>query len=332
MIPFGISLIEASLFTWEYVSPFDEIPDMKRVYRAFEREFRNHFRLLHLLSFNSGEYCCSRYLVVMPENQLPYTRKRLLPRQIALLAAADRAIRMQKNALDNSGNIFCYAVDNKKFKVLVFFEGRLCHWSESELEDSSIENENLELERFRRFLKTDTLFSRVKAFSEIRIEGIRRSDLKKAVRDPLWRSLNLQNESRAKGKKSWLWYALVLLLAVVVLKMFNVGWFKPVTEIPDSALVELEEPPAWIESTEPMAKVELRSVGGAKISRCILPNFKLKGVIAAKLVMVDVEGNSSTKFVGDSLGSFKVLSIGGNGVGLACGDSLLYRSVEPCCR
>jgi hypothetical protein len=333
MIPFGFSSIEASLFTWEYVSPFDEIPDMRVVYRVFEREFRNHFRLLHLVSFNSGEQCCSRYLVVMPEKPLPHARRRLLPRQIAFLAAADRAIRMQKKVLNHSGNFLCYAAENEKFKVIVFFEGRLCHWSESELKEPSVENIKSELERFRRFLKTDSLFSRAEVFAEVYVESINRSDLRKAARDPLWRNVDLRMKSKVKARMVKGWCVLAILILLALGKMMNVALQESGAEIPDVAPVALEEPPAWSESTEPVAKVDVLPINaGAKTPRCVLPNFKMKGVIAAKLMIIEVAGASSTVLLNDSLGTFKVYSIGRDGVDLVCGDSLVHRGVEPCCR
>jgi hypothetical protein len=54
-----------------------------------------------------------------------------------------------------------------------------------------------------------------------------------------------------------------------------------------------------------------------------LPDFKLKGVVAAKLMFAEVEGASSVVRLGDSLGSFKLHSIGRDGVDLVCGDSLV---------
>ena len=343
MIAFGISPIEASLFTWEHVSPFDEISDMRTVYRTFEREFlganktiknnRNHFRLLHLVSFNSGEHCCSRYLVVMPEKQLRCPKKRLLPRQIAFMAAADRAVRTQKIALDNSGNFLCYAIEKNKFRVIVFFEGRLCHWSESELQDSSAESIESELERFRRFLKTDSLFSRAEVFAEIHVAFLKRGDLKKAARDPLWKNVDLRMGPTGKINMAKRWYALVPLVMLVSWKVMNLEWLKSGAEIPDVAPVALEEPPAWSETTEPVEKVEWPLLkNDANRFRCVLPDFKIKGVIAAKLMMVEMSGISLTVLLDDSLGNFKVTSIGRDGVDLACGDSLVHRSVESCCR
>ena len=53
----------------------------------------------------------------------------------------------------------------------------------------------------------------------------------------------------------------------------------------------------------------------------------LKGVVAAKLIVAEVEGVSSVVLLGDSLGSFRLHSIGRDGVDLVCGDSLVHWGV-----
>ena len=240
---------------------------------------------------------------------------------------------MQKKVLDYSGNFLCYAIENKKFKVIIFFEGRLCHWSESELKEPSAESIKSELERFRRFLKTDSLFSRAEVFTEVCVDSIKRGDLKKAARDPLWRNVDLRMSPKAKTRMVKGWLVLGILTMLALGKMMNWALPESNVEIPDVAPVALEEPPAWLESTEPVTKEDVLSMNaGAKASRCVLPDFKMKGVIAAKLMMVEVAGASSTVLLNDSLGNFKVFSIGRDGVDLVCGDSLVRRSVEPCCR
>ena len=60
---------------------------------------------------------------------------------------------------------------------------------------------------------------------------------------------------------------------------------------------------------------------------CSLPDFSLRGVVAEKLAMVSVDGQSRTLKVGDSLESFAVHAVGREHVELGCGDSLLVRRV-----
>jgi len=332
--------VEARLFTWEWISPFDEFPDVKVVRAAFEKDFpkaserlkRNHgsFRLLHLVSFNSTEGRHLRYLVVVVESPLPNTRKRLLPKHVALLAAADRCMREQASVEDNSGNFLCYGVDGNLFYALIFFEGRLCHWIETSLVDLSAESVEKEILRLRAFLKKDSLYSRAEAFAEVRVAGTRPGDFKRASRDSLWKRVDLKKEPFECPRKKGRGLALALLIFVAAcwkLDLQVLNLLEPVAEIPDALPVELDVAPTWSESMETASAQELAPKVAAGPPRCMLPRFKLKGVIASKLMMIDAEGVSSTLLLGDSLMSFKVSSIGRDGVDLVCGDSLVHRRV-----
>ena len=155
-------------------------------------------------------------------------------------------------------------------------------------------------------------------------------DSKRAARDPFWKRLDLRRESLEPQRKGN-WKSLVALLILVVLcwKFFlPLSGIKSSQPLHDALPVELDAPPAWSESVEvePVAETPLRNTA-AKVARCVLPDFKLKGVVAAKLIVAEVEGVSSVVLLGDSLGSFKLHSIGRDGVDLVCGDSLVHWGV-----
>ena len=332
--------VDAKLFTWECTSSFDEAPSMSELQVSFEKEFPKmrdrlkknggSFRLLHLVSFNSTEGRRSRYLVVVLEAPLPNVRKRVLPRRAAVSAAADRSLREQGSAEDNSGNFLCYAVGENFFDVLIFFEGRLCHWTEYALAEMSPECIESKLRLFRRFLKNDALFSRGESFAEIQVAPVLPGDSKRAARDPFWKRFDLRRESLEPQRKgSWKRLVVLLILVVLCWKFFLPMLYQESERaLRDVLPVELDAPPAWSESVEvePVAEIPLRNIA-AKTPRCVLPDFKLKGVVAAKLIIVEVEGASSVVRLGDSLGSFRLRSIGRDGVELVCGDSLVHRGV-----
>lgn len=336
MIPSRFYPVDAKLFTWECTSSFDESPSMKELRDSFEKEFPKMcgrlmksgglYRLLHLVSFNSTEGRRSRYLVVVLENPLPSVRKRVLPKQVAVLAAADRSLREQASAEDNSGNFLCYAAGEKILDVLIFFEGRLCHWTEYALVEMSPECIESKLRLFRRFLKNDALFSRGESFAEIQVAPVLPGDSKRAARDPFWKRIDLRRESLEPQRKgNWKRLVALLILVVACWKVFlPMLCLKSSHPLRDVLPVELDAPPAWSESAEvePVAETPLRNTA-AKVARCVLPDFKLKGVVAAKLIVAEVEGVSSVVLLGDSLGSFRLHSIGRDGVDLVCGDSLV---------
>lgn len=333
--------IDARLFTWEWTSSFDVAPNMKELRASFEKEFPKlrmrleqvggFFRLLHLVSFNSTEGRRSRYLVVVAEHPLPNARKRLLPRQVAVLSAADRFLRRLGPAGDNSGNFLCHGIVGGRFYALIFFEGRLCHWSELCAESFSQERIESELVRFRRFLKKDPLFSRDDSFEEVCIDGLIPCDMKRGSRDPFWKRIDLRREHMVpKRKRSHVLAVVSLLFAVACWKLLLSNLVEPGTARVafDVSAVELETPPAWQESVEDtFAAKPIPQNIAVELRRCVLPNFQLKGVIAARLMMAEVEGVPLTVLLGDSLGNFKLLSVRRDGVDLVCGDSLVRREV-----
>lgn len=363
--------VEAKLLTWECTTTFDEIPALETLESLFESEFPRtcrrlqesggFYRIWHLVSFNSSEGRRSRFLVALVEKPLEKRkfeniRRRALPEQIWLSAAADQMIRALPES-DNAGNYLCYGYAGNTLCILVFFEGRLCHWSEESFaENCSRATLDVRMEqavsRFRRFLESDALFSRAKHFDEISLQEklgpeFSLSHFKVAARDAFWRGRDLRKPEENSGlafanvmnalQQKWVWLVLLAVIALLAPKLYmqltplNSGWSK-VLNIPNPEPIELSLPPEWEESLEVRDSgrgadaVATHTLARPK-RNCSLPDFSLRGVVAEKLAMVSVDGQSRTLKVGDSLESFAVHAVGREHVELGCGDSLLVRRV-----
>ena len=363
--------VEAKLLTWECTTTFDEIPALETLESLFESEFPRtcrrlqenggFYRIWHLVSFNSSEGRRSRFLVALVEKpfekrKFGNVRWRALPEQIWISAAADQMIRSLPES-DNAGNYLCYGYAGNTLCVLVFFEGRLCHWSEESFaENCSRATLDARMEqavsRFRRFLESDALFSRAKHFEEICLqENLGRefslSHFKAAARDAFWRGRDLRKPEENGGlalanvmnalQQKWIWLALLAVLALLMPKLYmqlthlNSDW-SAVLNIPNPEPIELSLPPERGESLEARDSgrgsdaVATRTPVWPK-RNCALPDFSLRGVVAEKLAMVSVGGQLRTLAVGDSLESFAVHAVGREHVELGCGDSLLVRRV-----
>ena len=158
-----IAYADVRLWTWEVVTGFDGVLDAKTLHARFAEEFpkvaeacRNGecaagpvFR--EMVSFNSADGRRHRYLVMRAETDVAEFRRRcdrVLPRMAMLYGCADKLICEEECTADGTG-IKCVA-DTAGFKcaceneagncrfaflaggalyILVFFEGRLCHWT-----------------------------------------------------------------------------------------------------------------------------------------------------------------------------------------------------------
>lgn len=353
--------VEAKLLTWECTTTFDEIPALETLESLFESEFPRtcrrlqesggFYRIWHLVSFNSSEGRRSRFLVALVEQSFGNVRRRALPEQIWLSAAADQMIRSLPES-DNAGNYLCYGYAGNTLCILVFFDGRLCHWSEESFaENCSRATLDARMEqavsRFRRFLESDALFSRAKHFDEISLQEklgpeFSLSHFKVAARDAFWRGRDLRKPEENGGlalanvmnslQQKWFWLMFLAVLALLAPKFYKYLNWNAVLNIPNPEPIELSLPPEWEES------LEVRDSGrGADVvathmlvrpkRKCSLPDFSLRGVVAEKLAMVSVDGRSRTLKVGDSLESFAVHAVGREHVEFGCGDSLLVRRV-----
>ena len=352
--------VEAKLLTWECTTTFDEIPALETLESLFESEFPRtcrrlqecggFYRIWHLVSFNSSEGRRSRFLVALVEQSFGNVRRRALPEQIWISAAADQMIRSLPES-DNAGNYLCYGYAGSTLCILVFFEGRLCHWSEESFAEDCIRatlDARMEqvVSRFRRFLESDALFSRAKHFEEICLQeksGPEFSLLhfKAAARDAFWRGRDLRKPEENCGlalanvmnafQLKWFWFTLFAVLALLVPKFYKYLNWNAVLNIPNPEPIELSLPPEWGKSLE--ARDSGRDTAEETLApmrpkrNCSLPEFSLRGVVAEKLAMVSVGGLSRTLSVGDSLESFAVHAVGREHVELGCGDSLLVRMV-----
>ena len=360
--------VEAKLLTWECTTTFDEIPALETLESLFESEFPRtcrrlqesggFYRIWHLVSFNSSEGRRSRFLVALVEKpfekrKFENIRRRALPEQIWLSAAADQMIRALPES-DNAGNYLCYGYAENTLCILVFFEGRLCHWSEESFaENCSRATLDARMEqavsRFRRFLESDALFSRAKHFEEINLLENVESDFslalfKRASRDSFWRGCDLRKpEGNATkdftafagamlGRRTF--WLVILALVLLLGKYWNLGEklnrdsllnlndvVPPELSMPE---ISLQEVAAEETSAEKPREI---SVPRERKQQCVLPELFLKGVVGETFAVVAVAGESREVLTGDSLGPFEVRTVGRDQIVLACGDSSIVKKV-----
>jgi hypothetical protein len=272
-----------------------------------------------------------------------------LPEQIWLSAAADQAIRTLPES-DNAGNYLCYGYAGNTLCVLVFFEGRLCHWSEESFAENcsrmTIDARiNQAISRFRRFLENDALFSRTKHFEEISLqEFISQALFKQASRDSFWRGCDLRKpEGNATkdfavfagamlGRRTF--WLVILALVLLLGKFWTLG-----EKLNRDSLLNLNDvvPPELS-----MPEISLQEVAAEETSaekpreisvpreckqQCVLPELFLKGVVGETFAVVAVAGKSREVSTGDSLGPFEVRAVGRDQIVLACGDSSIVKKV-----
>ena len=338
--------VEAKFLTWECTTTFDEIPAQAELERLFEKEFPRtcmrlqesggFYRIWHLVSFNFADGRRSRFLVALVENPIEKNGRRVLPEQIWLSAAADQIIRALPES-DNAGNYLCYAHAEGRLFVLVFFEGRLCHWSEDDVGPRA--RLDLALSRFRRFLESDALFSRANHFEEIPLQGdFSQALFKRASRDSFWRGRDLRkpevNETKEFAEFASallghrLFWLAILAFALLLGKIWNPAHpsilkdvMPPELSMPEISLLEVS--PDWNEVMD----VSESSVPQVRKPQCLLPEIFLKGVVGEELAVIAMAGESKEILVGDSLGSFEVRAIGRDQITLTCGDSSIVKKV-----
>ena len=357
--------VEARIFTWDCPVEYGEWVSSQDAEIAFAREFPEtswhlksnggNFAVLPLVSFVESHQTVSRCVVVVraaenveasakdpskirkfPDRFWIFSKRwRLLPCQIALYSAAEEFV--CRNTTENGdANFWCYALVDGVLYSLVFFEGKLAYWSE----ESGIGREGASLEaylcRFRCFLKTDVLFSRVGHFAEIELPPrFERRNFKKSARSFFWNEVNLQGVRRNFHLEiPWKMLGTVSLLCLALLYEFGAYSGKGALSCEncvEAAPVELLSAPEMPKSMEPIEKgsVENAFVVESAVARkkCSLPGFRLNGVVGEKLAMFTVATESHVVSLGDSLGDFAVENIGRAGVRLVCGDSVVVRGV-----
>ena len=358
--------VEARIFTWDCPAEYGECVSSQDAEIAFAREFPEtswhlkskggNFAVLPLVSFVESHQSVSRCLVVVraaenvetiakgasknrkfPDRFWIFSKRwRLLPRQIALYSAAEEFV-CRNTTEDDDGHFWCYALVDGVLYSQVFFEGKLAYWSE----ESGIGREGTSLEaylcRFRCFLKTDVLFSRVGRFAEIELPPrFERRNFKKSAQSFLWNEVNLQGIRRNFCLEiPWKMLGTVSLLCLALLYEFGVVYSGTDSlsceNCVEAAPVELLSIPEMPKSMEPIEKGSVEKAFGVESTvagkKCSLPGFRLNGVVGEKLAMFTVATESRVVSLGDSLGDFAVENIGRAGVRLVCGASVVVRGV-----
>ena len=350
-----IAFAAARLWTWEVVTGFDGVLDPLTLRRRFVEDFpkvaeacRNGdvaawpvFR--EMVSFNSTEGRRHRYLVMRVEEDVARYRRhydRVLPRMAMLFGFADKLMR----SADGYENCRLAFLGGGWLYVLVFFEGRLCHWSEESGRDAASAQERLE--RFDEFLRRDALFSRAESwkFSLVELDGVSDSEKnewwRRACKDPFWRSVDLDAiagiKPRAKRK-----IALLALAGLALAFAFAFGggeaffdkgiaYTRPAPDlspVPEYALGGTYETELVEKKYEeaPHANVARTNVEPAEQetpASCRAPAVKLFGVVEGHLVQASIDGGERMWLrIGDSIGGYVLESIGKDYGVLACGEN-----------
>ena len=368
------AFVEARLWTWEVVTGFDGVLDSVTLRKRFAEDFPSVAQLCldgeyapepvfrEMVSFNSTDGRKHRYLVMLANERESEKEpakyrgrgERILPRTAMLYGCADKLMREEDacesvycgcSLRESCGNCRFAFLDNGWLYILVFFEGRLCHWSE-EPQYNNKESVQERLGRFDVFLRNDDLFSRAEkwycAFMDVGDvqEPERLRWLRRAGGDPFWRV-------RTRGKVVWPVLAAGAALLLAVVTWWNVlsgdlpGAAPEVilpagTELPaltpapemrpsEEAVAQLNES----EMRAPFNKSDVRGVSEIGDARgtlkpapgCVLPSIRLHGVVAGRIFSASIAGASPSWYsLGDTLGPFEVVSIGKDRVQLACGD------------
>ena len=258
-----IASVSARMMTWEVTTSFDGTLTDAELRRRFDDDFRdalidesaelrcsNHVLFWPLVSFNASDGRKHRYLVATADEPLVAYRKKFdhcLPRQVALYAIADKVLRgewkncdavnhvgcdesrfFENTSVVENGNLLFVALWKNVLYVLVFVNGRLCHWSEESGYGEIFDERCLSrVERFKTFLSTDELFANTGAsdvglsnvFGKVYLCCDRLTNMDElfqlSSRDPFWRSLDLDACDTMKlcEKRRWM-MRLALLLAL----------------------------------------------------------------------------------------------------------------------
>lgn len=349
--------VQVSLLTWEWMTTYEKLPSEKELQESFEKDFpkmSSHLKnaggryvLWPLISFNSAEGRRFRYLVVVEENaesenktSAGAAKGRCLPGQIWLYGVADQILRQSTSEIYN-GNALLYHCENGVLTVLVFFEGRLCHWvEESGYEKGNFLQERLEL--LGEFLKNDSLFSRAEKFDFIKIDELILQTLSKekmfafAAKDHFWKGLDLGGSQKAKNDV-FIRRKLIALTSLILVLAFYFVYFARAENallLPeDELLPELSAPPVFFPSTEQSEWRESENFSHEVFRRpkkvmpsvnCDSSALGVQGMIADKLFL----SAGKTYRVGDSLGHFLVQKIARDGVGFSCGGQPFWLGMK----
>jgi hypothetical protein len=327
------------MFTWEVVTDFDCDAPQESLQEAFAKEFPEvqgdcRVAFWKMVSFNAADGRKHRYLVAVTdvvqggrENRGQERRaqeRRALPESIGLYALADREMR----SCDCGGNMRFAAVVDGVLYILVFMEGRLCHWSEENGYGGDFAELVAErLERFDAFLAKDPLFSRTSAFDLRFYPEATFGMFAEAARDPFWKRLDLYG-SRTAGLHVGAPVMLFALAAVASLGFVTVypAQGEACEDCTLAAAPELLASPDEIPGdglwtmghAEPKRMHSALGSGGTQPSACDLPALAIQGTVDGKLAQAKIDGEVRWLGVGDSVGTFAVVSIGSDRVQFIC--------------
>lgn len=353
--------VGAPLFTWEVSVPFDDEPGEARLREEFAREFpelsgRGRPCFWKMVAFNGDSGRKVRYLVALAAGVDEMRRKfdRVLPEGVALYGMADNVIRTggvhgcvrgsvhgntpgsSADHADSGGNALFSFLCGSRLVILVFCEGRLCHWSEeNDYEDGFGGNAYAErMMRFRQFLARDEYLSRGCPYGEFRerVEpAAMRGEFRRAARDPFWRRLDLDCAPRVRPLHRKIavgcFLAVAALAGAAALGLdYGVGNVAVAEVVGLGEDITLSAPPpmrtlpavAEVRETSP-APLPIPPSMRAPSARCSAPPLKLRSVVQGVLFQGDVEGTLGWYRPGDSIGAFVVDSVGRDRVVLVCG-------------
>lgn len=328
--------VRAKMFTWEVVTDFDCDAPQESLEEAFAKEFpevQGNCRVAFwkMVSFNAADGRKHRYLVAVTDVELVGRKsrgqeRRALPESIGLYALADREMR----SCDCGGNMRFAAVVDGVLYILVFMEGRLCHWSEENgYGGNSNELVAERLERFDAFLAKDPLFSRTSAFDLRFYPEATFGMFAEAARDPFWKRLDLYG-SHTAGAHACVPAVLLALAAVASLGFVTVypAQGEACVDCSLAAAPELSAVPdeipgdgLWTMGHAEPKLSQVRAVSGrgnTPPSACGMPALSIQGTVDGKLAQAKIDGEVRWLGVGDSVGAFAVVSIGSDRVQFIC--------------
>ncbi|WP_290760792.1 hypothetical protein [Fibrobacter sp. UBA4297] len=380
-----ISPVTARMMTWEVTTSFDGTLTETELRKRFDEDFRDVFvaesRVFFwpLVSFNALDGRKHRYLVAVADEPLEKYRKmfdRCLPIQIALYAIADKILRGEwdssncmkcdetcagcgsecaefGNNCAKNGNLLLVALWEHRLYILVFMEGRLCHWSEEFGYGESFDDACRErVARFKEFLKVDELFAKsgtAGVFGEFIVccknasadENLMNMDklFQKATQDPFWRGKDLDecNSMKPCERQRWTMRAVAVLILCVAIfaicdDLTDVLYAKIIDGESRNSFVDV--PP--VELSLPAAR-DLEMLAWAEGHRDLLPSKWTLG--RAGLADDDAFGNRRISRGACDSSTFNLLGIVGGRVALvktsagemrtlSVGDSLLQYRVK----
>jgi|GEM_PF-1413277 len=333
--------VDARICTWELVTGFEESLAPENLLEYFRRDFpevEGIPKFWKMGSFNSPEGRRHRYLVILGSpgesdgsvkgfGKRCWRGRRALPRSLFLYARADA----QMESWESYENFRYAAIVNGTLYVLVFYEGRLCHWSEERGYEGACGKE-LALNRLVRmdeFLRQDPLFSKAENFRQGELEFLEVDfgdpaavwvvQLGKAAKDPFWKGLHLESRKRGRAARlSLILFFLMMFAGILVRENLDAGGV---------AMPGPEAPVLSTPATGPISK-EPRIQKTAKSSRpkareaateCPRPSISVQGIVGDRLFSGVFAGARVVKRAGDSLESYRVKSVLRDRVVLECG-------------